>query len=99
MHPEHTADFEKSGLTFETVAALGLHTVPPYKIKHLPGVNHAYRIPYFQLDGSTNCFERLKLFPPIKTKDGHTKKYHQEKGSDPQLYLPSLRPWAELPGQ
>lgn len=92
LHPEHLADLHKSGLSVETIARLGIHAVCPHDLK-LAGVLHAYRLPYFDLDGKPFDFERWRLFPPIVTSDGHMRKYHQAKGSAPYLYLPPLHNW------
>ena len=70
LAPEHWEDLRRSGLSDETIAALQVEAVRPHDIK-LPGVTSAYRLPYFELSGRRNCFERWKLFPPIVGKDGH----------------------------
>lgn len=92
LHEEQLADLRKSGLSDDTITRLGIHAVRPHDIK-LAGVLHAYRLPYFDLDGKPLDFERWRLFPPIVTADGHTRKYHQAKGSAPYLYLPPLHNW------
>lgn len=92
LHPEHLADLRKSGLTDDTIAACAIEAVRPHDIK-LDGVLSAYRLPYFNIDRSRNCFERRRLFPPIITKDGHTQKYWQPAHTAPELYLPPLLSW------
>lgn len=92
LHEEQLADLRKSGLSEDTIRHLGIHAVRPHDIK-LAGVEHAYRIPYFDLDGKCINFERWKLFPPIVSADGHARKYHQPPGSTPYLYLPPLLNW------
>jgi hypothetical protein len=92
LHQEHRTDLQKSGLSDETISRLGFSAVRPHDIK-LTGVVHAYRLPYFDLDGKPHDFERWRLFPPIVTSDGHTRKYHQAAGSTPYLYLPPLLTW------
>jgi hypothetical protein len=96
LPPEHRADLYKSGLTDATIAACQFEGVRPSEIKNLPGVVSAYWLPYFNLDGTRNCFGRLKLFPAITTKDGHHQKYWQAPGSDPQLYLSPLVDWGSI---
>ncbi len=92
LHEEQLADLRKSGLLDETIARLGFCAVRPHDIK-MTGVHHAYRLPYFDRDGHSIDFERWRLFPPISTADGHTRKYHQPAGSTPHLYLPPLLNW------
>lgn len=92
LHEEQLADLRKSGLRDDTIAQLGVHAVRPHDIK-IAGVLHAYRLPYFDRDGHPIDFERWRLFPPIRTADGHTRKYHQPVGSAPHLYLPPLLDW------
>lgn len=94
LHPDHLADLRKSGLSDESITALRIQSEQPHKIK-LSSVKSAYRIPYFHMDGTLNCFERSRLFPPIKTANG-TQKYSQPTGSDSHLYLPSIRFWTSV---
>jgi Domain of unknown function (DUF3854) len=94
LHPDHLADLRKSGLSDSTITACGFAAVRPHDIT-ITGVETAYALPYFQLDGTSNCFSRWRLFPPQKTEHG-TRKYHQPEGSDPHLYLPPLRDWKAI---
>jgi hypothetical protein len=97
LAPAHLEDLQKkSGLSDETIARLGYASVRPEELKHLRGVESAYTVPYFNVDGSVNCASRLKLFPPITTPDGHTQKYYQAPGSPPSLYLPPLLDWQAI---
>jgi hypothetical protein len=96
LAPEHLQDLRASGLTDEVIAALEIEAVRPHDLRKFPGVTSAYRLPYFDLNRQKNCFERWRLFPPLAGKDGHTHKYHQERGSDPQVYLPPLLPWTTV---
>lgn len=90
---EHREDLRRSGLDDEAVKACEFESVRPHDFKGLKGVESAYRLPYFNLDGTRNCAERLKLFPPISDASGHKRKYHQAKDSSPSLYLPPLIDW------
>lgn len=92
LAPEHLADLTRSGLSALTIAALKFEAVRPSDLK-LSGVESAYALPYFNLDGSENCAKRWKLFPSVTTPDGHTQKYHQTPGSSPALYMPPLFSW------
>lgn len=98
LHPDHRADLQKSGLTDETITRLGFSAVRPHDIKPhlLTGVTSAYRLPYFTLESQVSGFERWKLFPPIQTRDGHTQKYYQAKGTDPHVYAPPLVDWRHV---
>jgi hypothetical protein len=94
LAPEHLDDLRASGWSETTIAACRVKSVRPHDIK-IPGVESAYELPYFQLDGTPNCFSRWRLFPPIKTEHG-TRKYHQPAGSDPHLYLPPMLDWRAI---
>jgi hypothetical protein len=96
LSADHLADLRASGLSEDTITALGFQAVRPADIP-VREAHSAYRIPYFNLDGSLNCFHRLKLVPPVKNKDGHTQKYWQQPGTAPGLYLPPLSlQWASI---
>jgi len=87
LHPDHLADLRKSGLTNETIAAMGVYSVPPTDIPHLlgwnpPQVQSALAFPY----PGTGGFVRLKVFPPYQDKRGHAVKYLQPKKTPPHLY-------------
>jgi hypothetical protein len=92
LAPEHLVDLRRSGLSDATIHALQFRAVRPHEIK-LRGVTSAYEIPYFNLDGSVNCFKRRRLFPPVTRPDGGTQKYFQATGTPPSLYLPPLFQW------
>jgi hypothetical protein len=87
LAPEHLHDLKASGLTDDTIAALQFESVRPADIPVRNAVS-AYELPYFNLDGSLNCFRRVKLIPAVKDDEGHTQKYWQSPGSQPGLYLP-----------
>src|SRR5688572_28430066 len=97
LHPDHLTDLRKSDLSDESINALRVQSVRPHEIK-LACVTSAYRIPYFNLDGTVNCFERWRLFPPLKTSGG-TQKYSQPSGTDSHVYLPPLQTWQLLASQ
>ncbi|MHC9062221.1 AAA family ATPase [Nitrospira sp. CMX1] len=91
LAPEHLADLRASGLTDDTIKACGFTAIRPHDLK-LQGVDSAYRITYFDLEGKLNCVERLKLFPALAGSNG-TQKYHQTPGTPPSLYMPPLFAW------
>ena len=96
LHPDALADLQKSGLSDETSAACGLHSVPPADLTDcpIPGVVHAIAFPYYALDGSPLDFQRWKLF--YDGEPGDLPKYWQPKGSDPSPYYPPLINWQTL---
>ncbi len=91
---EHLEDLRRAGLSDATVEALYFRAVRPHDIK-IQGVESAYSIPYFNVNGSLNCFERWKLFPLRKTNSG-TRKYWQPPNTPPHLYLPPLVDWSTV---
>lgn len=90
LHPNHLDDLRRSGLSDETIFVARIRSLVPTELGRLLGpkiaarVQHAYLIPYPEADG----FYRVKLFPPIPDKDGHTVRYYQPAGTAPRLYLP-----------
>lgn len=94
--PEHRADLQKSGLSEETIAACGLHSVRPADLKacRIPDVVSALAFPYYSLNGTPLDFQRWKLFYGDEISD--KPKYWQPKGSDPLPYLPPLCAWQGL---
>lgn len=90
-------DLGRSGLTDDTISALQISDVRPHDLRRLPAdVKSAYHLPYFSLDGEQEDYGRLRLFPPVKTSDGHTMKYYQMPGTDPHAYLPPLFDWRAI---
>lgn len=94
LHPDHLADLRKSGLTDETITRCQFESVRPKEVP-FKQVESAYRLPYFTLMGERDEFERMRLFPPMKGKNG-TQKYHQESGTGSRIYAPPLMPWADI---
>ncbi len=91
FHPDHWADLKNSGLSDETIRALGIHSARPGDIPKLigwtpPKVRSALVFPY----PGENGFCRVKVFPPFTNAAGHSVKYLQRKRSGVRLYLPPL---------
>ena len=67
LDPDHLADLHKSGLAPNTIERLKCSSVVPSSLNSLGAkyrdVTSAYKIPYWNLDGTMNGFERWKLFP------------------------------------
>jgi len=95
LAPDHLADLRNSGLADETIKKAGICALPPNDIT-LRGVESAYQIPYFRVDGTPSHFSRYKLFPTITHEDGSIQKYHQPAGTDSQLYLSPLLDWQSV---
>lgn len=88
LHPDHLADLAKSGLSEATIVALGIHSARPGDIARLvgfapPGVTSALVFPY---PGEAD-FCRVKVWPEVRGRDGHTIKYLQRSGSGVRLYI------------
>jgi len=88
FHPDHLADLEKSGITFETATAAGFYSVPSRQTNKIMGWNAPVKsmlaIPY-----PDKGFTRYRLFPPVKCKaDDRPQKYHQPQGFGCHLYQP-----------
>lgn len=93
FHPDHWVDLQHSGLSPETIQALGIHSARPGDIPKLigwmpAGVMSVLAFPY-PGEGEKG-FSRLKVFPPFTNGAGHTVKYLQRKRSGVRLYLPPL---------
>ncbi len=95
LHPEHLQDLQHSGLTAETITAMGVYSARPGDLDKLAGwgisaqgVTSAIVFPYPDCDG----FYQLKVFPAIQNGDGHHVKYIQPKASESRAYiLPEVR--------
>jgi len=92
LAPEHRQDLARSGLTEATIEALHFAAIRPHDLKRLRGIESAYAIPYFHLDGTANAFQRMKLFPP-RTTNGGTMRYWQPANTLPHLYCPPILDW------
>src|SRR5215472_1112856 len=98
---EHRADLKKSGLNDETITRAQLHALCPRDIDRMGGkikqhATSALVIPYFEINGKPNGFERRKLFPAVPLGDGHHLRYWQPPKSGVHLYLPPLLDWQAL---
>jgi hypothetical protein len=95
LHPDHLADFQKSGLTLETIRAMGTYSARPGDLDRLAGwgitargATSAIVFPFPDCDG----FYQLKVFPPIQKGDGHHVRYIQPRASESHAYiLPEVR--------
>jgi hypothetical protein len=90
---EHLADLRRSGLTNETIAHQRFLSVPPSMIGHLLGfdvraIRSAMLIPFPDPAGAFMDHVRMKIFPPLTGRRGHTVKYLQPRGSGVRLFFP-----------
>lgn len=91
LSPDMIADLQKSGIA-DFAEALGFRAVRPADLP-MKAAESGYKIPYHTLDGSPNCFYRIKFVPSVIGADGKQIKYWQEPGSGPHLYLPPVLNW------
>jgi hypothetical protein len=93
LAPEHLSDLRKSGLTDATIAANLIRSVPPATISRLLGfdlpkaVRSALLFPFRSSAGGFVDHPRVKIFPALTDREGHTVKYLQPRGSRPRLYF------------
>lgn len=98
LSPLHLKDLQKSGLTYETIKALGIVSVRPCDISKAIGyesteIESIYRIPFKK--GS----DRYKVFYKTEAVPGRKRpKYVQPKGTANRLYIPPTLPEVELQG-
>lgn len=95
LAPEHLADLRKSSLTDETIQLHHIRSVPPTMIGQLLGfdiaaIRSAMLIPFPDPAGGFMNHVRLKIFPPLTDRGGHTVKYLQPRGSGARLFFPLL---------
>ena len=87
LHKDDLEDLRRSGLSADTIAAMGCHSLDKAAIRELTGVKvrcGGYAIPYLGLlDQTGRPYLRIRLREPL---DGM--KYVSGKGDDPQLYIP-----------
>jgi putative DNA primase/helicase len=91
FQPEHWADLINSDLTPKTIEEHGIYSARPSDIPKLIGwdpkdLSSALVFPYPGQSG----FCRIKCFPPLPNKNGHTIRYLQKKGSGVRLYIPNV---------
>jgi hypothetical protein len=92
LAPEHRADLERSTISAETTRSQCIRSVPPSLISSLlgfdlPGFRSALLFPFRSVHKGFMDHARVKLFPALTDRDGHTVKYLQPKGSSPRLYF------------
>ncbi len=92
LAPEHLEDLLKSGLKAPTIAGALIRSVPPSMIPRLlgfdlPGIRSAVLFPFRSPAGGFMDHVRMKIFPPLTDRAGHSVKYLQPKGSAPRLYF------------
>jgi putative DNA primase/helicase len=95
LHPDDLADLKRSGLSDETIAAMGCFSVDTETIRHLTGVTKVdspgYFIPYAGIvDQTGEPYGRYRLRQPVEKM-----RYVAGRGDDPQLYIPPAL--ADLP--
>src|SRR5262245_37100208 len=91
------ADLRVSGLTDETIHENRLHTIEgeAHKLSRILNRDETSNaclgglvFPYRDLNGTINCFARVKPHMPRKNKDGEPIKYEQPVGASSRAYYP-----------
>jgi len=85
----HRHYLEQRGLTADTIAAAGFYSARPSDLPRLagrpvPDETSGLVIPY----PNAAEFCRVRLFPPIATADGKSKKFGQPQGTGVRAYIP-----------
>jgi hypothetical protein len=93
LAPEHLDDLRKSGLRDDTIRAHRIMSVPPSMIGQLLGfdiaaIRSALLIPFPDPRGGYMDHVRVKIFPSLQDRRGHTIKYLQPTRSEARLYFP-----------
>jgi hypothetical protein len=93
LAPEHREDLAKSALSEDTIRAAFIRSVPPSMITRLldldlPGIRSALLFPFRSPAGGFMSHTRVKVFPSLTDRDGHTIKYLGPRGEGPRLYFP-----------
>jgi len=89
--PEHLEDLQRSGLNKTTIEQLGIYSASPQDLLHLVGLKTPSGLEsllVFPYPG-VNGYCRVKLFPTMKDKKGHSVKYLQRPKSESHLYVPN----------
>lgn len=98
LAPDHHADLRASGLTEETIHRHRLRAVPRGLIGSLlgfdmPCIRSALLIPFPEPAGGFMDHVRVKVFPALTDRGGHSIKYLQPRQSGTRLFFPL----AEMP--
>jgi hypothetical protein len=100
LSDQHLADLRRSGLSDETIAAAGIHSLSAAQIRELLKMDGGagYAIPYpgaAYSDGSP--YVRVRLDRPLAMGDGRSARYLTRRGESPRLYAPPILPegWRE----
>jgi len=93
LAPEHREDLRQSGLTDDTILQQRFCSIWPKTLRRLlgfavQGVDSAMLIPFPNPAGGFMDHIRVKVFPPLKDREGHSIKYLQPKGSPVRLFFP-----------
>jgi hypothetical protein len=95
LHPDHLADLRRSGLSDETIAQAGIHSLRPGDIPRLLGRNPTGIESVFEIPYPGHGSSRFKLFYAAGQKGP---KYVQKKEVPNHLYIPPLVDQTTLDG-
>lgn len=93
LAPQHLQDLKASGLTEETIRIQRIRSVPPGMISRLTGfdvagASSAMLIPFPDPFGGFMDHVRIRVFPPLTDRAGHSIKYLQPRRSGVRLFFP-----------
>jgi hypothetical protein len=94
LAPEHLADLRKSGLRDDIIHGHRIMSVPPSLIRQILGfdiapIRSAMLIPFPDpRTGASMNHVRVKIFPSLQDRRGHTIKYLGPARSEARLYFP-----------
>src|SRR5262245_34902296 len=97
LTPQHLADLRASGLSDQQIAACGFHSLQVPGIiqevlrwtRYTGELGDCLAIPFFDADGKTTGYTRLKPDRPRKREsDGKSIKYESPKGISNRAYFP-----------
>lgn len=96
LAPSHLQDLDASGLTGETIRRQRIRSVPPGMISRLtgfeiPSASSAMLIPFPDPPGDFMDHVRIKVFPTLTDRAGHSIKYLQPRHSGVRLFFPFLQ--------
>jgi len=98
LFPEHLADFERSGLSTNTIKQSGARSVTQLEAKQLLGFDPGsggWILPYPHREGLPDTFD-FKPATPFTGSDGKSRKYLRPLNSMNRVYIPPILPMERL---
>lgn len=91
-----------SGLDAQDAKKLKFVAYPSDHTLPLSVIAGGFTLPYFELSGASNCFQRFRLLEAPPASGGFASaaakppKYLQQAGTKPGVYLPPYEPWTKI---